>query len=231
MALNDLDSSQTDGTPASPNTGGSAGNGDSGGSFDASKLQTTIEALTKRLDEVDSRSKALQSDKDRGITKTKSEVEELKRKFAEIEKLKKSGLDEDTAFEELSFRDEIRAVREQLKSLSPAQPSTAGNGAGAVADKAKVIADYGLDGNDPEVIAEIVGKNFNSQLEAENAALKLAYRRAKPTPSSVAASTAVVGSTPQIQNEGELVTRLAQLQKEPTKNREAIKELEKKLNW
>lgn len=192
MASNDLDSNHTEGTPASPNTGSSAESGDSGGSFDASKLQTTIEALTKRLDEVDSRSKALQGDKDRGITKTKSEVEELKRKFAEIEKLKKTGLDEDAAFHEFSFREEVTSLREQLSKLNSAQPSTAGNGAGAVVDKAKVIAEYGLDGNDPEVIAELISKNLNSPLEAENAALKLAYRRAKPTPSSVAASTAVI---------------------------------------
>ena len=225
-----LDSDPTNGTGASPNAEGSQGQGGSESSFDAKALQTLLEAQSKRLDEIDARSKALQSEKDRGVTKVQKQVDELKEKFAEVEKLKARGMSVDEAFEQIELKDSINLIKEQLLSQS-AQPSTAGNGAGAVADKAKVIAEYGLDGNDPEVIAELISKNFNSPLEAENAALKLAYRRAKPTPSSVAASTAVVGSTPQIQNEGELVNRLAQLQKEPTKNRAAIKELEKKLNW
>ena len=72
----------------------------------AAKLQSTLDTLTKKLDEVDTRSRTLQSEKDRGVTKTRKEVEELKRQIAEYERLKGSGLEVDAAVEEVTFRDE-----------------------------------------------------------------------------------------------------------------------------
>ena len=150
---NNSDSDLSNGTSSSPNGEGSLGKGDSSGSVDALKLQSTIEALTKKLDEVDARSKALQSDKDRGITKTKSEVDDLKRKIAEIEKLKRSGLDEDGAIEELSFREEIRSIRDQLSKLNQAQPETAGNGKSLVEEVQSVFNEFGVDPNTPEAIS------------------------------------------------------------------------------
>ena len=231
MADTDMDSDPAVGTPSSPNGGSSGGTGDSKSSIDAAKLQSTIEALTKKLDEVDARSKALQGDKDRAVTKTKSEVDELKRKIAEIEKLKKSGLDEDEALTELSFREEVRSLKDQLKSISPAQPEPAGNGKGSEVDVAKVLKEYSLDGNDPEVVAQILGKKFNSELEAENAALKLAYRRATPNPPSPAASSAFTGTPARPSNEADLISRLRTLQSNPAKNWAEIQKLEKELGW
>ena len=189
----ELDSGLISGTPSIPN-GGSSGESDSKGSFDAKALQTAFDALTKRLDEVDARSKSLQGDKDRAVTKTKAEVDDLKRKFAEIEKLKKSGLDEDVAFEEFGFREEVRAVKEQLSKLNPAQPAPAGNVEGKAVDVANVVKQYGLDGTDPEVIEKIFRQNFKSALEAENAALKIAYQKANPNTPSPAAAPAHVGA-------------------------------------
>lgn len=201
----DMDSDLTNGTPSIPTGGSSEGKGDSGSSFDAKALQASFEALTKRLDEVDARSKSLQGDKDRGIKKANDELNELKRKFAEIEKLKKSGLDEDTAFEELGFREEVRAVREGLSKLNPAQPQPAGNGAGVVVDSAEVIKKYDLEGNDPEVIEKIFRGNFKSPEEMELAALRIAYQRAKPNQPSLSATPPLTGTPPQPGGERELI--------------------------
>lgn len=226
----ELDSDLTNGTPSTPSGGSSSGQGDSGGSFDAKALQASFEALTKRLDEVDARSKALQGEKDRGIKKANDELNELKRRFAEIEKLKKSGMDEDAAFEELGFREEVRSVREQLSKLNPAQPQPAGNGAGKAVDAAEVIKKYELDGNDPEVIAKILRGEFKSPEEMELAALRIAYGRAKPTPPSPSAIPPLVGSTPS-GNSDETVRRLNELQKDPIRNKSEIAKLEKELGW
>ena len=181
MAENDMDSDQSGGTPASPNTGGSAGSGDSKSSFDASKLQSAFEALTKRLDEVDARSKSLQGDKDRGVNKAQEEVKELKRKIAEIEKLKKTGLDEDGAIEEYSFREDVRIIKDQLSKLGSAQTSPAGNGTSPADEQAKVFDEYSVDPNDPEAIPllELRGTDL------VKAVSKLAIKRAKQsTPDS-----------------------------------------------
>jgi len=230
MAENVVDSGQSNGTPASPNAGGSVGNGDSNGSNDASKLQSTIEALTKKLDEVDARSKALQSDKDRGVNKTKEEVTELKRKIAEIEKLKKAGLDEDGAIEELSFRDEIRAVRQQLSQLNPTPTQPAGNGNGQAVDKAKTLQEYGLSENDPDVATELSGKVFNTALELENAALKIAYKRAnKPQPDNSAAPAYQSGTPNTPPNEDKIYSELAELSKNYTANKSKIEALQARL--
>ncbi len=175
MTDNDLDSGQAVGTTQTTNSGGSKGNGDSSGSIDAAKLQSTIEALTRKLDEVDARSKALQGDKDRGVNQTKDEVKELKRKIAEIEKLKKTGLDEDGAIEEHSFREDIRAVKDQLTKLTSTQTQTAGNGEGSADDVARLFEKYGVPINDPESTPLLGLKG----LELKSAVQDLALKRAK----------------------------------------------------
>lgn len=230
MADTDLDGGLTNGTPASPNAGGSEGQGDSGNSFDASKLQTTIESLMKRLDEVDARSKALQGDKDRAVNKASAEIDDLKRKFAEIEKLKKAGLNEDDAFTELKFRDEIREVREKLSSINPAQPSPAGNGNGLAVEQAKVLSEYGLDGNDPEVIEKVLKQPWKSPAELENLALKVAYKRATSSPPSPAASTSVQGVPAGMSDTASLVQKLGEMQRTPSKYRKEIAEITAKLD-
>lgn len=227
--MDELDSGLPTGTPSTP-TGGGSGAGDSSSSFDAKALQTALESLTKRLDEVDARSKALQGDKDRGIKKTNEEVQDLKRKFAEIEKMKKSGLDEDAAFEELGFREEVRSVREQLSKLNPVQPQATGNSEGLTVDMAKILQDYGLEASDPEVVERLVRGNFKTPQDAELAALKLAYKRAKPNQPSPSAASALVGS-PAVSNSGDNVQRLRDLQKDPIRNRAEIAKIEKELGW
>ena len=226
----DMDSDLTNGTPSTPTGGSSEGKGDSGSSFDAKALQASFEALTKRLDEVDARSKSLQGDKDRGIKKANDELNELKRRFAEIEKLKKSGMDDDAAFEELGFREEVRAVREQLSKLNPVQPQSAGNGEGKAVDAAEVIKKYELEANDPEVIERILRGNFKTPEDAELAALRIAYQRAKTNQPSPSAAPPLTGSVPRESDTPALIEKLAKLQKTPTQNRDEIKQLKAELD-
>jgi len=182
MAENDMDSGNA---PASPNAGSSDSNSSNA---DAQKLQAALDNLTSRLEEVDKRTRTLQGDKDRSVSQTKKEVEELKRKFAEVEKLKGRGLNEDEAFEELELREGIRLLKQQLSGNNQAQPQAAGNGEGLTVDKAKTLQEYGLSENDADVAAVLAGKTFSNPLELENAALKIAFKRAnKPQPDASAA--------------------------------------------
>lgn len=216
------------GTPGSPNSGGSQEQNVSGGSGDAQSLQATLDSLNKKLGELDARTKSLQSDKDRGVQRTEREVNELKKKFAEVEKLKSRGLSDDDAFEEVELRENIRLISQQLKANTPAQTSPAGNGNGQAVDRASVLSQYGLDENDPDVTAAMAGVKTAEQ--AELAALKVIYRRdRKPTPDASAAPVAT--GTPVSDNSGELVNTLAKLQADPVRNAKKIKEVEEKLGW
>lgn len=188
---NDLDSGNSNGTAGTPTPVSSEGKSDSSSSFDASKLQSAFDALTRKLDEVDARTKSLQGDKDRAVNKTKSEVDDLKRKIAEIEKLEKSGLDRDTALDEFSFREVVRDLKDQLGKLNPALPQPAGNSAGTAADAAKVLSEFQLDGNDPEVVAQVLSKV--TEVEQVRAAAQLALKRANPNQPSPAAAGTLVG--------------------------------------
>lgn len=181
-----LDSGQSTQTPASPNAGGLNGQGDKQSSgFDAAKLQSTIEALTRKLDEVDKRSASLQGDKDRAVTKTAKEVDDLKRKIAEIEKLKGSGLDSDAAIEEFSFREDVRAIKDQLSKLGQAPATPAGNEQSG-ADAAKVVEQYGFtkEDVDAQALARLHGSD-PEKLEGELAKLAFKRQRTPPAPDAV----------------------------------------------
>ena len=183
----DLDSG---GTPATPNADSSQRQGDSGGSV-ANALQQSLDMLSKQIVEIDKRTKSLQSDKDRGTDKNRKEIQRV---VAEVEKLKARGYSEDDAFDRVELDGKIRRIVQQLDD-TPAQTQPTGNGNGSAVDKASVLSQYGLNENDPDVAASLSGK-FNSPLELENAALKVAYQRAnKPSPDA-SASPAVQGTPP-----------------------------------
>jgi len=188
MTENQMDSGEPVGTPNQQAS-------DSDSSKDAAKLQSTLETVLKRVEEIDKAYKTFQSGKDRGANESKKaidEVTELKRKIAEIEKLKKSGLDEDGAIEELSFRDDIRTLKDQLSKLGTAQTQTAGNGEGLAVDVAKVFGERGLDLKDPQV-ALVANMKYASPQEAELAAYKLRDRLASTPTHNPAQDVSIVG--------------------------------------
>jgi outer membrane murein-binding lipoprotein Lpp len=187
----ELDGGSAEGTSQTTNSGGSNEGSDKRLSFDATKLQSAIDSLSSKIGEIDARTKTLQGDKDRGVQKAKTEVEELKRKIAEIEKLKKAGLDEDGAIEEHSFREDIRFIKEALPKLVSAQAQPAGNSQGPVEEVANVLKKYGLPENDPAV-AKLYGLRGDA-LRAEAADMALS-RKQSPVADSSAATA--LGASP-----------------------------------
>lgn len=227
MAENEVDSGQSAGTEAVPNASGSQGNGVSGGSFDASKLQSTLETVLKRVDEIDKSYKTFQQGKDRGVNKATEEVAELKRKIAEIEKLKKAGLDDEGAYEELSFREDVRALREQLSKLNPAQSQPAGNSEALAEEAGKVFAKYGVDPNDPVAI----GFTSLKGAELKAAVADYAFEKSKHSPPDSSTATSLQSTPAKAVDQSALIAKLHSLQKEPTRNRVEIAKLEKELGW
>lgn len=192
MAENDLDSGQPTGTAGSPTRQGSSGSDASSSSFDAAKLQSLIEGFGKRIDEIDSRTKSLQGDKDRAVVKTKKEVEELKAKIAEYEKLKSKGLEPDEALDEMDFRQTVRQLQEQLGKLGSVQSSPAGNGQSQTTEAAKAVIDeLKLDANAPEVVS-ILAKG----LDPDKQELELRRHAARPKPPPSATESPVLPATP-----------------------------------
>lgn len=179
------------------------------------------------MTEAEAQLRALQGDKDRAVKRVEQKVDDFEKKFAEAQKLISRGYSEDEAFEQIRLKETVEQLKAQIQQNAPAHPQSAGNGNGVAIDAAQVLAQYKLDGNDPEVVAQVLSKS--NPLELENAALKLAYRRSNPTPPDPAASTAVTNTPPKNDAaEGlkrEYQTKLEALQKEGRPNPAQIAEL------
>jgi len=216
MSDNNLDGNPTAGTTNS--TGTSSDN-----SIDAKKLQSAIDDLTRRLDEVDTRARTVQGEKDKTLSKTTKEVEELKRQIAEIEKLKKSGLDPDAAIEEFSFREEVRGLKDQLARLNPASAKSAGNGVSGVATEAQRLAnELKLDLNDKDIADAVASGNVTTLF-------KVAMGKQSPSPSSLELPPPS-GQTPQKIDVDAKIAQLAEMQKTPSKYRAQIKKITEELD-
>ena len=233
MAENDLDSGQASGTAGSPASQSSSGGSASDGSFDAAKLQSLIEGFGKRIDEIDSRTKSLQGDKDRAVVKTKKEVEELKAKIAEYEKLKSKGMEPDEALDEMDFRSTVRQLQEQLSKLGSVSTQTPGKDAGGAADATKaVIEELKLDANSTDVIS-VLAKGLDA--DKQELELRRLATRQKPAPSAADSTTITTPPVTSVKAEtGTMIARLNELQKYPSKNKAEIDRLSKELearNW
>ena len=179
MTESNKDGGPAVGTGAAPTAPDSGAPGVSGGSVDASQLQATLDTLTQQVQSLAKTVSTIQSGKDRGVRKVEKEVSEIRQMLSDYEKLKER-LGEDGASEQIEIKRQLAEIQASLNSL-PAQP--AGNGAGRAVDVAKVVADVGLDPQDPEVVAELTSKVWTDHKDAELAAMKLALRKAnKPVP-------------------------------------------------
>lgn len=190
-----LDSGNANGgTPAQPNAGGSQGQSDSNSSS-ASPSQSDLE---KRLAYLETQYNALKSEKDRGISKVEKKVDSFEKKFAEVQLLmKERGISQDEALDRIRLRDEIDDLKAQIGGSTAARPSPVGNVAGEAADKAKVLAQYGLNENDPDVAAAL-----QSESDVEKAALRVAFKRSQKQPDPAAAPA--TSTSTQATNQGDL---------------------------
>ena len=226
MAENDVDSGTTTGTAGTPTGQSSSSGSGSGGSFDAGKLQSLIEGFGKRIDEIDSRTKSLQGDKDRAVVKTKKEVDELKAKIAEYEKLKSKGLAPDEALDEMDFRSTVRQLQDQLGKIGSVPAQSAGNGESGADATAKVLKAAQLDANTPEVIDLIRQYGNDPVTLAVKAGELRAEMATRPQPSAAESTSLPSGGAPVGQIDVDrLNAEMMELSKQPSKNMARIQEI------
>mgnify|MGYP001612159682 CR=1 FL=1 len=181
---------EEDGQP-SPTTPGA---GDKHNSSSASQPQ---DALGERLTRIEKMLSSFQSGKDRAIDKTRSEVDELRKAFSDVQTLMKKGLSEEEAFDELEgrkvdseFKQAVLELRDALKG-GKSLPVQAG-GAQAVPSVVEVLNSFKeLDANDPDVVSKVL--SLTDAKEAEFAALKLIRQRTAQKPPSPSAAATIAG--------------------------------------
>ncbi len=167
------------------------------------------------------------------------ETNEVQRAMGELKKRLDSGMSFDEAQKSIAADNEvaaekamIRRIAQKLDVLDESPSNTTGNSVPVANDKASTLQQYNLDANDPDVAEAIRGKN--DPTEVRLAALEVALKRAtKPTPDA-SASPAVQGRPSPQSDTGAMISRLQQLQKFPTQNRQEIATLKKQLderNW
>ena len=198
MAENQVDGGQTEGTTQDANAGASSGTGVQQPSFDAAKLQESLDALNNGFKTLEARVNGLQGTKDK-------EISGLKGKIAEYEQLKERLGSSESAMEQLELRDQLAQMNAALTKLTGSvSTQTPGTGASGAGELAQVIADNQLDANDPEVtkiLADYKGLRAATELG------KLAASRASKPPASPAASTSMTGgSTSVVETNVEVLT-------------------------
>lgn len=181
-------------------------------------LQKQVEVLTKEL-------RGIQGNKDR----TDKRVDDLNTQIGRILELSKGGSDEN------QIRRELLLDRILETGALPIQPvgGTTNVGTGSTESQFNIIEELnqlGLSTNDADVIAASGAKYRNADhCRAELA--KLALRKTKSSTSSDTVVPPPTGSVITHPNEKALVAQLAQLQKDPVKNKIKIGEIEKALGW
>ena len=192
MAEQQVDGGSAEGTATGANGSASDNQSDKQPSFDAAKLQSSIDALIGKVDELDARTNGLQSVKD----KTTKEISGLKDQIAEYEKLKEK-LGPDGALDQMELRQTLADIKNQL-SGSVSTP-TPGNGQGGAVNATQAFAEMELDFKDPRVQTALT-KSYSNQDEAELAAFKLRKQiQTSPSPSP-AQGASLQGKPPAAEN-------------------------------
>ena len=170
--------------------------------------------------------KGLQSRQDKSTNEVQRFMEDVKGQMAK-------GLSLDEA-EQAVHANRKATQRENLLDQIAAKlgignsPQTVTGTSPNAADEAvSVFSEYNVDPNDPEAIPllELRGTDL------VKAVSKLAIKRAKQSTPDSSEAPSITGSAPRAVNEDEKIRKLAELQRTPTKNRDAIKALEKELGW
>lgn len=214
-----LESNSNEGSTESPNSAASS----------AKNVSSTSTLQPEQLEQYVSKAveKALQSQKDKrfsGIEKTldgfKPVLEQVKSLLTPQQLAEFNQIQKDAEFEELK-----RVVYGKASTGTPAtgnQESTA-----TVIDVLKQFPE--LDANDTDVVAKVL--SLTDPKEAEYQALKLIRSRATQTTPSASAASPLTGTPPVPTNQADMINKLAELQKTPSKFKAEIAELEHKLGW
>lgn len=215
-----------------PNLDGAEGNQpavspEQGKSIDG-KPQSSQEFLQLKqgYDRLEKELKGLQSRQDKSTNEVQRFMEDVKGQMAK-------GLSLDEA-EQAVHANRKAAQKDDLLNQIAAKlgignsPQTAtGTSANAADEAVSVFQEYSVDPNDPEAIPllELRGTDL------VKAVSKLAIKRAKQSTPDSSEAPSITGSAPRAVNEDEKIRKLSELQRSPTKNRDAIKALEKELGW
>lgn len=215
-----------------PNLEGAEGNQppvspEQGKSIDG-KPQSSQEFLQLKqgYDRLEKELKGLQSRQDKSTNEVQRFMEDVKGQMAK-------GLSLDEA-EQAVHANRKAAQKDDLLNQIAAKlgignsPQTAtGTSANAADEAVSVFQEYSVDPNDPEAIPllELRGTDL------VKAVSKLAIKRAKQSTPDSSEAPSITGSAPRAVNEDEKIRKLSELQRSPTKNRDAIKALEKELGW
>jgi hypothetical protein len=159
----------TDSTFSSPAEGNQNGEQNSNVNSTDATLQSTLEALNKRLDAIEAHQKTAQSGKDRGINAVQKEQQALKAEFAEV----KTYLDKypDPADAERFYNmDQFLANAQQgapqVQNQGMEADPVAGQAANASDETAKFLDQLGVDQTSADYLA-----NLQRGMTSEQAAL------------------------------------------------------------
>lgn len=186
----DLDSGNMGGNGAEPNAPLSGSVSDQQNSSGQQGLEAALSQLTNRLDSIEKGFRTIQSDKDRGVASVKKEVGELKETLAQFEALKEKGFSTDEAVEQIELKRDIAELKKLLQPAASA--SSPGTGASGQGDVGRVIAELGLDVNDPQV-SLLLSQGLNP-LQLGIKAAQLAQQKANAPRPTGAQAPATPGS-------------------------------------
>ena len=191
-----------------------------------SKLaQLLDEKLSQALKPVFAEIRGVQGKEDRNSKAFKEFLDEYK-------KQKATGLSdneaESAAVSSIAERTEVQKDKELLRQIAEKVlgSSPDGNGTKAHAD---IVKSFGFDATDPDVVRDVLSQT--DPKDAEIAALKLTIKRQNQTPPSPSAASTLTGTPSSPPDESALISRLAELQKFPSRNLKEITEITTKLGW
>jgi len=182
--------------------------------------------LKKGYDRLEKELKGLQSRQDKSTNEVQRFMEEVKGQMA-----KGLSLDEAEqavhANRKAAEKDELLYQIATKLGIGNSPQSVTGNNRNTADEVAGVFSEYNVDPNDPEAVPllELRGTDL------VKAVSKLAIKRAKQSTPDSSEAPSIGGSAARTTNEDEKIRKLAELQKSPSKNREAIKALETELGW
>lgn len=192
---------------------------------DLKSLQASLETFQA---EIRGQLKALQSDKDKRIPKLEGSLQDL---MSEITRLKGHGFTDDEAVSEVEFRQNVKELAQKMKGIEQSTSATGNGASGAGQEAQRVIEELKLNTSDPDVLTLLAGKYRNYDHLRAEAALLVARKLSKPTPSSASGPPIPGGQVQSPPETKELVAQLEKLQKDPIKNKVKIVEIEKELGW
>jgi hypothetical protein len=182
-----------------------------------------------KLDGLGKELRGLQGRQDRAET----QYSDFQKQLARYNQLTEKGMKPEEAISEMQRVDadaQWRQTLEQKLDSLAAQFTGAGTPSNGQQAVTKVFESIGLDVKDPRVASALLTK-YESADQVELAAYRLSRQIQQSPNPNPAQSPSLPGGNAAGDNQGDLLTKLRELQQSPVKNRKEIAEVEKKLGW